>query len=71
MQHISNSFACAILSCGIQHTNLDLLNFKMSFITILSFVGQSDIAKDEAYHKANKSQRMSVSLTSLNLIAKH
>ena len=54
MHHISKIFASALLSCNVQRSNLDSLNFETSSITILSFVGQSDITKVEAYHKAEQ-----------------
>ena len=54
MHHISKNFASALLSCNIQRSNLDSLNFETSSITILSFVGQSDIAKVEAYREAEQ-----------------
>jgi len=54
MHHISKNFASALLSCNVQRSNLDALNFETSLITILSFVGQSDIAKVEAYRKAEQ-----------------
>jgi hypothetical protein len=38
MQHISKSFALALLSASVQCTPLDSLKFKMSLILILSFV---------------------------------
>ena len=49
MHHISKNFAPELLSCNVQCTNLDLMNFKTSSITILSFVGQNNIAKVEAH----------------------
>ena len=54
MHHISKNFASALLSCNVQRSNLDSLNFETSSITILSFVGQSDIAKVEAYREAEQ-----------------
>jgi hypothetical protein len=54
MHHISKNFASALLSCNVQRSNLDSLNFETSLITILSFVGQSDIAKVEAYREAEQ-----------------
>ena len=54
MHHISKNFASTLLRCNIQRTNLDLMNFKMSSITILSFVGQHDTAKVEAHRKAEQ-----------------
>ena len=54
MHHISKNFASALLSCNNQRTNLDSMNFEMSLIAILSFVGQSDIAKVEAYWEAEQ-----------------
>jgi len=54
MHHISKNFASALLSCNVQCSNLDSLNFETSSITILSFVGQSDIAKVEAYREAEQ-----------------
>ncbi len=42
------------MSCNVQRSNLDSLNFETSSITILSFVGQSDIAKVEAYREAEQ-----------------
>jgi hypothetical protein len=54
MHHISNNFASALLSCNVQRSNLDSLNFETSLITILSFVGQSDITKVEAYREAEQ-----------------
>jgi hypothetical protein len=44
MHHISKNFAIALLSCNVQRSNLDSLNFETSSITILSFVDQSNIA---------------------------
>ncbi len=54
MQHISKNFALALLSANIQRTPLDSLKFKMSSITILSFVGQDNIAKIEVHCKAEQ-----------------
>ena len=54
MHHISKNVASALLSCNVQHSNLDSLNFETSSNTILSFVGQSNIAKVEAYHEADQ-----------------
>jgi hypothetical protein len=54
MHHISNNVASALLSCNVQRSNLDSLNFETSLITILSFVGHSNIAKVEAYHEAEQ-----------------
>ncbi len=42
------------MSCNLQRSNLDSLNFETSLITILSFVGQSDIAKVESYRGAEQ-----------------
>ena len=54
MYHISKTFASALLSCNVQRSILDSLNFETSSISILSFVGQSVIAKVEAYRKAEQ-----------------
>jgi hypothetical protein len=54
MHHISKNISSALLSCNVQCSNLDSLNFETSLITILSFVGQSDIAKFEAYPEAEQ-----------------
>ena len=54
MHHISKNFASALLSCIIQRTHLDLMNFKTSSITILSVVSQNDIVKVEAHCKAKQ-----------------
>jgi hypothetical protein len=45
LYHISKNFTLALLACNVQRTGLDSLNFKMSSITILSLVEQSNIAK--------------------------
>jgi hypothetical protein len=54
MYHISKNFATAILNCNFQQMNLDLLSFKTSSITILSFVGQNDSTKVEEYREAEQ-----------------
>ena len=54
MHHISKNFASVLLSCNVQRSNLDSLNFETSSITILSFIGQSDIAKVEVYREAEQ-----------------
>jgi hypothetical protein len=54
MYYISKNFAAAILNCNFQQTNLDLLSFETSSITILSFVSQNDSAKVEEYREAEQ-----------------
>ena len=54
IHHISKNFSSALLSCNVQHSNLDSLNFETSSITILGFVCQSNIAKAEVYYEAKK-----------------
>jgi hypothetical protein len=54
MQHISKNFASALLSANVQRTPLDSLKFETISITILSFVGQNDIAKIEAHREAEQ-----------------
>jgi hypothetical protein len=54
MQHISKNFASAFLATNFQHTPLDSLKFEMSLITILSFVGQDDLAKLKAHCEAEQ-----------------
>jgi hypothetical protein len=54
MHHISKNFASALLSCNVQCSNFDSLNFETSLITILSFVGQSNIVKVEVYREAEQ-----------------
>jgi hypothetical protein len=54
LYHISKNFASALLSCDVQRTGFDSVNFEMSSITILSFVKQSDIAKLKAHREAEQ-----------------
>jgi hypothetical protein len=54
MHHISKNFASALLRCNVLHKNLVSMNFETSLITILSFVGQNDIAKIEAHRDAEQ-----------------
>ncbi len=54
LYHISKNFASALLSCNVQRTGLNSMNFETSSITILSFVKQSNIVKLEAHRKAEK-----------------
>ncbi len=48
MQHILKNFATALISANFQCTHLDLFKFETSLVTMLSFVGQNDIAKIKA-----------------------
>jgi hypothetical protein len=54
MQHISKNFATAFISANFQHTSLNSLEFKTSLVTMLSFVGQNNIAKIEAHPEAGQ-----------------
>jgi hypothetical protein len=54
LYHISKNFASALLSCNVQRTGLNSMNFETSSITILSFVKQSNITKLEAHHDAEQ-----------------
>jgi hypothetical protein len=54
MQHISKNFVTAFISANLQHTPLNSLKFKTSLVTMLSFVGQNDIAKIKAHCKAEQ-----------------
>jgi hypothetical protein len=49
MQHIFKTFASVFLSSNDQQTPLDSLKFETSLVTILSFVGQNNIAKIELH----------------------
>jgi hypothetical protein len=57
MYHISKNFAAALLSCNFQRTSLDSLSYKTNSITVLSFVGQSNLGKITAYHNAEQVAR--------------
>jgi hypothetical protein len=52
--HISKNFVSALLSCNVQRTGLDSMNFETSSITILNFVKQSDKAKLKAHCEAEQ-----------------
>jgi hypothetical protein len=54
MQHVSKNFASAFLATNFQRTPLDSLKFEMNPITILSFVGQDDLAKLKAHFEAEQ-----------------
>ncbi len=54
LYHISKNFTLALLSCNVQRTGLDSMNFEKSSITILSFVEQSNIAKLKAHREAEQ-----------------
>ena len=52
MHHISKNLASALLTANVQRTSLDSLKFETSSITMLSFVGQNDVAKIKAHCEA-------------------
>jgi hypothetical protein len=54
MQHISKNFATAFIFSNFQRTPLDSLKFETSSVTMLSFVGENNIAKFEARCKAGQ-----------------
>ncbi len=54
MNFISKNFATLFITTNIQRTSLELLKFETSLVTILSFVGQNDIAKVKAHREAEK-----------------
>jgi hypothetical protein len=54
MQHILKNFASAFLATNFQCTPLDSLKFETSLITILSFVGQDNLAKLKAHREAEQ-----------------
>ncbi len=54
MQHISKKFTSALLSANFQCTSLNSLKFETSLVTMLSFIGQSNIAKIEAHCEAEQ-----------------
>jgi len=54
MHHISKNLASALLTANVQRTSLDCLKFETSSITMLSFVGQNDVAKIEAHREAEQ-----------------
>ncbi len=57
MQHISKNFAAAFISTNFTHTHLNSLKFKTSLVTMLSFIGQNDIAKIKTHHEAEQLAR--------------
>ena len=54
MNFISKNFATSFITANIQRTPLESLKFETSSVTILSFVGQNDIAKIEAHREAEQ-----------------
>ena len=54
MHHISKYLASALQTANVQRTSLDSLKFETSSITMLSFVGQNDVAKIKAHHEAEQ-----------------
>jgi hypothetical protein len=54
MHHISKNFASALLTANVHRTSLDSLKFETSSITMLTFVGQNDVAKIEAHREAEQ-----------------
>jgi hypothetical protein len=54
MQHILKKNATVFISANFQRTSLDSLKFKTSLVTMLSFVGQNDIAKIKAHCEAEQ-----------------
>jgi hypothetical protein len=54
IQHIPKSFATAFISANFQRTTLDSLKFETSLVTMLSFVGQNNIAKIKVHRKAEQ-----------------
>jgi hypothetical protein len=70
MQHISKNLALALLSAKVQHTPLDCLKFETTLITILSFVGQDNIAKIKAHRDKRKFDFVKVHCKLLNTTVK-
>jgi hypothetical protein len=70
MQHISKNFAAAFISASFQHTHLDLLKFKTSSVTMLSFVGQNDITKIKAHHEAEQLAKNNHNFNSIDMHCK-
>ena len=54
MNFISKNFATSFITANIQRTPLESLKFETSSVTILSFVGQNDIAKIEPHREAEQ-----------------
>ncbi len=54
MQHILKNFVTAFISANFHCTPLNLLKFETSLVTMLSFVGQNDIAKIEAHREVEQ-----------------
>ena len=54
MYHISKNLASALLTANVQRTSLDSLKFETSSITMLTFVGQNNVAKIEAHREAEQ-----------------
>jgi hypothetical protein len=54
MHHISKNLASALLTANVQRTSLDSLKLETISITMLTFVGQNDVAKIEAHREAEQ-----------------
>jgi hypothetical protein len=69
MHHISKNFAWSLLSCNFQQTNLDSLSYETNSITVLSFVEQSNLGKNQCISRCQASckKRTQVQLCHISL----